>query len=149
MSVYLTMSCSMNEMANEMRLYDHAARCPIALRLFLDCSPDYWCFILLLWHYAQVEKIAYLQERSSSSTSSKIVDLDVTNVIAIATIGNHQVTDCLNHVPLTPIRYAFSYQQRQQQGVFFEQFFSLPVDQLPYSPVDLYKVAPIVVRKYL
>ena len=72
-----------------MRPYQHASRCPIALRLFLDANPDYWCFIPLLWHNAQVENIAYLQERSSSSTSSKIVDLDVTNVIAIATIGNH------------------------------------------------------------
>ena len=143
------MSCSRNEIAKKMRLYQHAARCPAALRLFLDCNPDYWCFIPLLWHDAQVENIAYLQERNSSSTSSKIVDLDVTNVMTIATIGNHQVTDCLNHVPLTPIRYAFSYQQRQQHCLFFEQFLSLPIDQLPCSPVDLYKVAPIAVRKYL
>ena len=114
--------------------------------MFLDANPDYWCFIPLLWHDAQVENIAYLKERSSSS---KILDLDLTNVIAIATIGNHQVTDSLDHVPLTPIRYAFSYQQRQQQRLFFEQILSLPVDQLPYSPVDLYKVAPIAVRKYL
>ena len=136
------MSCSRNKIANKMRLYEHAARCPIALRLFLDCNPDYWCFIPLLWHDAQAENIVFLQERSTS----KIVDLDVTNVIAIATNGNHQVADSLNRVPLTPIRYAFSYQQRQQQRLFFEQFLSLPVDQLPYSPVDLHKVAIIAVR---
>ena len=140
------MSCSRNEIANKMRLYQHAARCPAALRLFLDANPDYWCFIPLLWHDAQVDNIAYLQERSSSSTSSKIVDLDVTNVIAIATNGNHQVTDSLNRVPLTPIRYAFFYQQRQQQRLFFEQFLSLPIDQLPYSPVDLHNVTIIAVR---
>ena len=139
------MSCSRNEIANKMRLCQHAARCPAALRLFLDANPDYWCFIPLLWHDAQVENIAYLQERRSCSTSSEIVDLDVTNVIAIATNGNHQVTDSLNRVPLTPIRYAFSYQQRQQQRLFFEQFLSLPIDQLPYSPVDLHKVAIIAV----
>ena len=138
------MSCSRNDIAKKMRLYQHAARCPAALRLFLDCNPDYWCFIPLLWHNAQVENIAYLQERSSSST--RIVDLDVTNVIAIATNGNHEVTDSLNRVPLTPIRYAFSYQQRQQQRLFFEQFLSLPIDQLPYFPVDLHKVAIIAVR---
>ncbi|CAF1421151.1 unnamed protein product [Rotaria sordida] len=28
-----------NEIANCMRLYQHSARCPIALRLFLDCNP--------------------------------------------------------------------------------------------------------------
>ena len=140
------MSCSRNEIANKMRLYQHAARCPIALRLFLDGNPDYWCFIPLLWHDAQAENIAYLQERSFSSTSSKIVDLDVTNVIAIATNSNHQVTDSLNRVPLAPARYTFSYEQRQQQRLFFEQFLPLPIDQLPYSPVDLHKVAIIAVR---
>ena len=139
------LSYSSEEIANKMRLYRHAARCPAALRLFLDCNPDYWCFIPLLWHDAQAKNIAYLQERSTS----KIVDLDATNVIAIAAISNYQVTDCLNHVPFTPARCAFSYQQRQQQRVFFEQFLSLPVDQLPYSPVDLYKVASTAIRKYL
>ena len=139
------LSYSSEEIANKMRLYRHAARCPAALRLFLDCNPDYWCFIPLLWHDAQAENIAYLQERSSSS--SKIVDLDLANIIAIATIGNHRVTDCLDRVPLAPARYTFSYEQRQQQRLFFERFLPLPVDQLPYSPVDLYKVAIIAVRK--
>ena len=76
------MPCSRNEIANKMRLYQHAARCPIALRLFLDCDPGYWCFIHLLCHDAQAEKIAYLQERSSFISS--IVNLDSANVIAIA-----------------------------------------------------------------
>ena len=139
------MSCSRNEIAHKMRLCQHAARCPAALRLFLDANPDYWCFIPLLWHDAQAENIAYLQERSSSST--RIVDLDSANIIAITTIGNHRVTNCLDRVPLTPAAYAFSYEQKRQQRSFFAQFLPLPVDQLPYTPVDLYKMAIIAVRK--
>ncbi|CAF5154493.1 unnamed protein product, partial [Rotaria socialis] len=38
-----------------MRLYQHSARCPIALRSFLDCNPTYWCFIPLVWSEAVAE----------------------------------------------------------------------------------------------
>ncbi|CAF1530777.1 unnamed protein product, partial [Rotaria sordida] len=40
------------EMANQMRLYPHSARCPEALRSFLDCNPMYWCSIPLPWEEA-------------------------------------------------------------------------------------------------
>ncbi len=132
-------------MANKMRLYEHSSRCPVALDLFLDVNPDYWCFIPLLWHDAQVENIAFFEE--SSSTSSRIVDIEATNIIAMAAIHNRRVTRCLDTIPLTPARYAFSYEQRKKQRLFFEQFLSSPVDQLPYSPVDLYKMTIIAVRK--
>ncbi|CAF4750928.1 unnamed protein product, partial [Rotaria magnacalcarata] len=32
----------------EMRLYEHSAHCPVALQLFLDRNPNYWCFIPML-----------------------------------------------------------------------------------------------------
>jgi hypothetical protein len=130
-----------------MRLYQHSARCPVALRSFLDCNPKYWCFVPLLWHDAEAENMAYFQERSSSS--SKIVDLQTLNIIAMATLSNHRVNECLNQVPLSPAAYAFSYQQRQQQRVFFEDFLSSAIDQLPYSLVDLYQVAIIAVCKLI
>ncbi|CAF1429983.1 unnamed protein product, partial [Rotaria sordida] len=46
------------EMFNQMRLYQHAARCPEALRSFLDCNPMYWCFIPLPWDEAVTENVA-------------------------------------------------------------------------------------------
>ncbi|CAF3025410.1 unnamed protein product [Rotaria sp. Silwood2] len=49
------------EIANEMRLYQHSARCSIALRSFLDCNPIYWCFIPLLWEEALAENAVYYQ----------------------------------------------------------------------------------------
>jgi hypothetical protein len=128
-----------------MRLYKHSARCPIALRLFLDYNPDYWCFIPLLWHEAQTENIAFLQETSSSSSNA--THPEVINVITMGASGNHIAADCLAKVPLPPVQYAFSYQQIQKQRLFFEQFLLSPIEEPPYSAVDLYKMAIIVVRK--
>jgi hypothetical protein len=133
-----------------MRLYQHSARCSVALRSFLDCNPNYWCFIPLLWHDAQAENIAGFRERNSSSSSSSFnTDPEMDNAIAMGTIGNRKVARCLNHVPLPPAAYAFSYEQRPKQCLFFEEFLASPVDQLPYSAIDLYKMAIIVVRKQL
>jgi len=136
-------------MANKMRLYQHSARCSVALRSFLDCNPDYWCFVPLLWHDAQAENIAAFRERriSSSSSSSFNTDPEMDNVVAMGAIGNHRVAHCLEHVPLTPAAYAFSYEQRQKQRSFFEEFLSSPVDQLPYFAIDLYRMSIIAVRK--
>ena len=35
-----------------MRLYLHSTQCPVALRSFLDCNPNYWCFIPMSRHDA-------------------------------------------------------------------------------------------------
>ena len=121
-----------------MRLYQHSARCPVALRTFLDCNPSYWCFIPLLWHEAQDENKACL--------SSKIVP-ELTNVNVMNRISNRKLTHCLDRVPLVPVAYAFSYRQLQKQRLFFENFLSSDIDELPYSAVDLYKVSIITVRK--
>lgn len=130
-------------MANKMRVYQHSARCPVALRLFLDCNPHYWCFIPLLWHEAQTENIASYR----TETSSLDEDPEQTNLIAMGATSNQRLAYCLDRVPIPPAAYAFSYPQREQQRLFFENFLPSPVDQLPYSPVDLYKVAMIAVRK--
>jgi hypothetical protein len=130
-------------MANKMRLYQHSARCSVALRAFLDCNPDYWCFVPLLWYDAQAENIATFRERSSSQPQ----DPEMDNVIGMGAIGNHRVALCLDHVPLSPAAYAFSYEQRRKQHSFFEAFLLSNVDQMPYSAIDLYKMAIIAVRK--
>ena len=132
-------------MANKMRLYQHSARCSVALRSFLDCNPDYWCFVPMLWYDAQAENTATFRERGTSQHK----DPEMDNVVAMGAIGNHRVAHCLEHVPLTPAPYAFSYEQRQKQRSFFEEFLSSPVDQLPYFAIDLFKMSIIAVRKRL
>ena len=41
----------------------------------------------------------------------------------------------------------FSYRQRQKQRLFFERFLSTPIQQQPYSVVDLYQMKIIAVRR--
>ena len=130
-------------MTNKMRLYQHSTRCSVALRSFLDCNPDYWCFVPMLWYDAQAENIAAFRERCSSQPQ----DPEMDNVIAMGAIGNHRVAHCLDRVPLAPAAYAFSYEQRRKQHSFFEQFLLSPIDQMPYSAIDLHKMAIIAVRK--
>ena len=118
--------------ANLMRLYLHSARRPVTLRSFLDCNPNYWCFIPLSWQDAITANIAFLRSRrtlSSSSSTSNILVAD------------------LDYIPPPPAPYVFSYRQRQQQRLFFEQLLSTPIQRQPYSVVDLYQMKIIAVRK--
>ncbi|CAF1568981.1 unnamed protein product [Adineta steineri] len=143
-----------NKMANNMRLYQHSARCPIALRLFLDSNPNYWCFIPMVKHEAQAENIAYVRQASGTTSSSssfhETIGVQLINMIAACPIGrNPRVTHYLNHVPKPPSTiYAFSCEQKEKQCLFFEEFLSSSTDHLSYSPVNLYKVAMIAVCKY-
>ena len=128
-----------------MRLYLHAARCPIALRVFLDNNPDYWCFIPLLRHEAETQNLTYFRERNISRRH--VVDVDTASIIAVTNTGHRRVAFWLDRIPLPPAAYAFSYEQRHQQRAFFQRFLPSPVDQLPYSSVDVFKVAMIAVRE--
>ncbi|CAF1484015.1 unnamed protein product [Rotaria sordida] len=147
------------KITSKMRLYQHSARCPKALRLFLDYNPQYWCFIPLLVDEAGAENEAYVQERTPCSTSfneaaaaaattttrTTNAELNVVLDMVCRMHRNRKVASCLQQVPLAPAKYVFSYDQREEQCLFFEQFLASDVDQLPYSVVDLYKVAVIAV----
>ena len=88
---------------------------------------------------------------SSSNTTSETTNLssnvEVINIIRTGTIDNRRVEHYLEHVPLPPAAYVFSYQQRKQQRLFFEQFLFTPVQQQFYSEVDLYQMKIIAVCK--
>ena len=125
-----------------MRLYQHSARCPVALRLFLDCNPSYWCFIPLLWDDVPVPD-------SNSSQNNADMDLEVTHAMGGNISDDRAVTYLLNRVPLPPAAYVFSYQQRQKQRSFFENFLSYEEQSLPYIAVDMYKVHVVTVCKWI
>jgi len=124
-----------------MRVYQHSARCPVALRTFLHCNPGYWCFIPLNLYEAQDENLIYMRETSNE-------DPEMKNILKITATNNRQLSHYINCVPLPPAAYTFSYRQRQKQRFFFEQFMSLPVQEQPYSPIDLYQSAIVAVCKY-
>ncbi|CAF3586707.1 unnamed protein product [Adineta steineri] len=127
------------EIANKMRLYQHSARCPVALRSFLDCNPDYWCFVPILWVDAITENIVYYRTRSNTNNSEE------TSISEVTAIDNQSILRYLEHVPQPPASYDFSYQQRQKQRQFFERFLTSPFYQMPYSPLDLYQIAIIAI----
>ncbi len=138
-----------------MRLYVHSARCLVALRSFLDCNPDYWCFIPTFWHEAITDDLTHFRSRRTASSSSNrtagavatAAHLELTNTVAIGAIDNQRVARYLEYIPLPPAAYVFTYQQRQKQRLFFEQFLSTPIQHQPYSVVDLYQMKTIAVRK--
>ena len=123
-----------------MRLYQHSARCPIALRSFLDCNPTYWCFIPLIRSEAVAENDIHRHDASNIDPAS-------VHVLRTIVTSNRRVARSLECVPLPPAKYAFSYRQVKQQSLFFEQFHSSPINQLPYMTLDLYKMAIIAVCK--
>lgn len=124
-----------------MRLYQHSARCPIALRSFLDCNPEYWCFIPLRWDEALGENTTFLRRNSVENSL-------VAYLTDITTVADSRVQRCLDRVPLPPAAYVFSYRQLQQQRLFYKKFtLSNNNNQVPYVPIDLYKAAIIAVRK--
>lgn len=131
-----------------MRLYQHSARCPIALRAFLDCNPDYWCFIPMYWQDAVNENVTQFQSRRTTMSMASPTDLELMNIVAMGVMDNGRVANSLQHVPLPPAVYGFSFRQRRQQRAFFERFLSLSTQQLPYASLDLYQVALIAVCTY-
>ena len=109
-----------------MRLYLHSARCPVALRSFLDCNPNYGCFIPISWHDAADEDLTHFRSRRtlSSSSSNKTAataasDLELSNIVAMGTNENQRVARYLKHVPLSPAAYMFSYQHNDRNNVYF------------------------------
>ncbi|CAF1492369.1 unnamed protein product [Rotaria sordida] len=126
------------EMANQMRLYQHSARCPEALRSFLDCNPMYRCFIPLPVDEAATENVA---NRPGTSTTDPNLDA----VIATTAVDNRRVANYLDNVPLPPTSYAFSYRQIKQQRLFFEQLVTSSIHYRPSIKLDLYNIAIIAV----
>ena len=108
------------------------------------------------WHDAADEDLNHLRSRrtfsSSSSSSNKTPattasDLEQNNIVAMGTSESQRVAHYLEHVPLPPAAYMFSYRQRQKQRLFFEQFLSTPLQKQLYSLVDLYQMKIIAIRK--
>ncbi|CAF2077940.1 unnamed protein product [Rotaria magnacalcarata] len=122
----------------EMRLYEHSAHCPVALQLFLDRNPNYWCFIPMLEDETHKEDDLYA--RIIEATRSEIILM-----LAVDTEHQRKIIDLLCHVPLSSTRSKFSCVQKHEQRLFFDRFLTSPVDELPYIETDLYQMKIIAV----
>ena len=105
------------------------------------------------WHDAADEDLNHFRSRrtlssSSSKTPAAASNHELSNTIAMGAIDNQRLARYLEPVPLPPAAYMFPYRQRQKQRSFFEQFLSTPLQQQPYSVVDLYQMKIIAVRKW-
>ncbi|CAF3973679.1 unnamed protein product [Adineta steineri] len=108
----------------------------------MHCNPIYWCFIPQRLGYALAENAIHLRHTSTTTTT----DPEHDNIIAMGTTDNNErIVNYLEHVPTPPDSYAFSYRQRQNQRLFFQQFVSSSLHQLPDSPLDLYRIAIIAI----
>ena len=123
-----------------MHLYQHAARCPSALRVFLDCNPQYWCFIPRPCNATMLNNFNCLGEPLERTS-------EMDHLVQNGVIDDRRIVRYLEHVPLPPAGFMFSYQDRQQQRFFFKHLLTADQQQMPYVPLDLYRVAVVAVRK--
>lgn len=121
-----------------MFLYQHAARCPAVLKIFLDSNPKYWCFIPVLRSEAEKIDLSYLGPDCD-------IDIEKHRVVRNTITVDRVFSMTLRRVPTPPEPYEFSYLQRQQQYSLFHEILSLPKYEPPYSAVDLYKMKTVAV----
>ena len=124
-----------------MRLYQHSARCSVALRTFLDCNPNYWCFIPMRSHTAKDEDRNAIREAAENTATVTSAAMSM-NMFTMQRLDTY-----LDRVPFPPGRYRFSYRQHRQQRLFFENLISLSRGQKSYSTIDLYQFSVIALRK--
>lgn len=130
-----------NERLRWMRLYQHSARCHVALQSFLECNPMYYCFIPQLWNDSMMTNFDCMGEPLAR-------DSELSYLVERGVVEHPQLAEYLQRVPLPPVQYMFSYQQRQQQRFFFRNLINGVYGTLPYRPLDLYQYKTIVARKY-
>ena len=122
-----------------MWLYQHTARCPSAVQLFLDANPDYWCFVPV----ANNEANSNINTRMRLSAQARHTQPTSTRLQAEAKYLADQVPD-------PPDGYVFTDRQKQGQIQFFR---ALKDQQLLSSSsitmVNLYNAAMIAVCKQL
>ena len=95
---------------NKMRLYQHAARCSVALRKFLDFNPHYWPFIPLLWRDLQADNIFSIREDISASSCSKKINTETNSTMTTAYSDRRRLVEYLKRIP---------DEQKQKQRLFF------------------------------
>ena len=110
---------------NKMRLYQHAARCSVALRRFLDVNPHYWPFIPLLWRDVQAENIFSTREDLSASSCSKKINTETNSMMTTAYTDHRRLVECLKRIPEPPVPYAFPDEQKQSSVCFSNNFLQL------------------------
>ncbi|CAF1029997.1 unnamed protein product [Adineta ricciae] len=122
---------------DDMLLYRHSARCPVAMQLFLQCNPQYWPLIPMLAPDAQYDNRSYKLPVSIPSDPTSPI---VTNT---HTRSDQEAGCCMTDLPPFPSKtYTFSTRQCAHQ---FEYFKNKQDYILPDFNLDLYQAAIVAV----
>lgn len=129
----LSNECRTNERLRKdrMRLYQHSARCPVAMQIFLDANPHYWPFIPML-----IEESETVEQRTITLTNNTATDSPLRT--------NDECSLYLQSIPKPPLGFTFSNQQIFLQTKYFQQKRDLI---LPNQDIDLYNASIVAVRK--
>ncbi|CAF4418772.1 unnamed protein product, partial [Adineta steineri] len=120
--------------ADNMLLYKHSARCSYAIQMFLDCNPQYWCFV-------PMPKMEARTQNLTSDFSSNIT-MFPSNIHSRR--DQEASTYMIDLPPFPSENYMFSTNQRTQQFYMFKEKYDL---LLPNIHLDLYNATIIAVCK--
>lgn len=116
-----------------MKLYQHSARCPVAMQLFLDANPRYWRFVPMSIEEAQTPEQQFIQRPQFSEEIASNIRSKEDSLI------------CMTTVPKPPSDYTFSNRQILLQTTFFHK----KQDHiLPNQDIDLYNATIVAVCKF-
>ena len=120
-----------------MWLYQHTARCPAALQLFLDAKRDYWCLVPM-----PEERARSKVETTVPAPARRSTIVDRAEEARIEADANYLV----DGLPEPPASFAFSPRFKHKQMRFFreERYEHEPSD----TNVCLYNASIIAVRTY-
>lgn len=126
---------------NAMWLYQHTARCPKAIQLFLDANSDYWCLVPM----TLADPTLQLNEASLPPPPPDEKDSNELPSVRIKAYVKY-LTDL---IPTPPEKYTFSDCQKYQQRYFFQKGKDQLLFTSPQTNADLYNANIVAVRKYL
>ncbi|CAF1431374.1 unnamed protein product [Adineta steineri] len=97
--------------ADNQLLYKHSARCSYAIQMFLDCNPQYWCFVPMSTMEAETQNLT-----SDLSSVCTAFDLSLTFPTNIHSYHDQEAGAYMTDLPPLPSEnYTFSIHQRSKQ----------------------------------
>ena len=136
-----------------MRLYRHSTLCRTAMQMFLNCNPQYWCFVPVNNMDADNDDIVYTQMGSPtiniishhySYDENYLDEKSAVSVTAATDVRSDEETQWLvDNLPVPPLGYRFTQRQRYQQYTFFKNKQDLFAP--PSSHLDLYNATIVFV----
>ena len=113
---------------DRMLLYQHSARCPVAMQIFLDTNPQYWRFVPMTIDESAKPEQQTIQQPVLSDEFNAQYRL------------KEEAVACLNGVPKPPTDFVFSNRQLVLQTQYFHQRRD---KTLPDMNIDLYQATII------